>query len=154
MFTFIAPSMLIISTFTQHFWLIKLFILDIEAQIQDIQAKKKELAAASSDKGVGLLESGYYDSELYDEGSIKKNRYEGYMTSIAANDDADEDDDDGLPVQSKRTTYTAPKAVLKDIVKQVNFYQQKKSDKQIKCNFSSFSFTEWKRQLWSVCRNS
>lgn len=85
----------------------------------DIQAKKKELAQTQSDKGVGLLESGYYDSELYDDGSDKRNRYDGYMTSIAANDDIDDDEDVGMPIQ-KRTTYTAPKAVLKDIVKQVN----------------------------------
>lgn len=95
-------------------------VSDIEAQIQDIQNKKKELAAQSSDKGVGLLESGYFDSELYDDSSNKKNRYDGYMTTIAA--DVDEDDEDeGLPVQQKRTSYTAPKAVLKDIVKQVSF---------------------------------
>lgn len=94
-------------------------IVDIEAQIADIQNKKKELAASqASEKGVGLLESGYYDSELYDDGGDKKKRYEGYMTSIAANDDADEDDDEGLPV-TKRTTYTAPKSILKDVIKQV-----------------------------------
>lgn len=92
---------------------------DIEAQIQEIQNKKKELAQTSSDKGVGLLESGYFDSELYDDGTNKKSRYEGYMTSIAANDDIDDEDDDGLPVQQKRVSYTAPKAVLKDIIKQV-----------------------------------
>lgn len=77
------------------------------------------MAQTSSDKGVGLLESGYFDSELYDDGTNKKNRYEGYMTSIAANDDIDDDDDEGLPIQPKRVSYTAPKAVLKDIVKQV-----------------------------------
>lgn len=77
------------------------------------------MAQTSSDKGVGLLESGYFDSELYDDGTNKKNRYEGYMTSIAANDDIDDDDDEGLPIQQKRVSYTAPKAVLKDIVKQV-----------------------------------
>lgn len=92
---------------------------DIEAQILEIQAKKKELAQTTNDKGVGLLESGYYDSELYDDATNKKSRYEGYMTSIAANDDIDEDEDDGLPVTQKRTTYTAPKAVLKDIIQQV-----------------------------------
>lgn len=98
-------------------------ISDIEAQIADIQSKKKELVASqASEKGVGLLESGYYDTELYDDGSDKKRRYEGYMTSIAANDDADEDDDEGLPV-TKRTTYTAPKSILKDVIKQVMIYR-------------------------------
>lgn len=92
---------------------------DIEAQILELQAKKKELAQTTNDKGVSLLESGYYDSELYDDATNRKSRYEGYMTSIAANDDIDEDEDDGLPVTQKRTTYTAPKAVLKDIIQQV-----------------------------------
>lgn len=100
------------------------FFVDIEAQIADIQSKKKELAAQqASEKGVGLLESGYFDTELYDDGSDKNRRYEGYMTSIAANDDADDDDDEGLPI-TKRTTYTAPKSILKDVIKQVNeFYR-------------------------------
>lgn len=93
--------------------------IDIEAQIAEIQAKKKEIAQTTNDKGVGLLESGYFDSEFYDEagGDAKKNRYDGYMTSIAANDEADEEEDDGLPTtNAKRISYTAPKAVLKDIV--------------------------------------
>lgn len=96
------------------------FVADIEAQILDIQQKKKELAQTQSDKGVSLLEGGYFDSELYDDTGDKRNRYDGYMTSIAANDDVDDDEDDGLPIPQKRTSYTAPKAVLKDIVKQVN----------------------------------
>lgn len=91
---------------------------DIEAQIHELQAKKKEIAqtTAANDKGVGLLEAGYFDSEFYDEGGAdKRSRYDGYMTSIAANDDADEEEDEGLPTTQKRS-YTAPKAVLKDIV--------------------------------------
>lgn len=61
-------------------------------------------------KGVGLLESGnYYDSELYDGGS-KNSKYEGYVTSIAPNDDADEDDDVGMPVQNNGQS--APKRVF------------------------------------------
>lgn len=65
------------------------------------------------------MESGYYDTELYDDGAVdKKKRFEGYNTSIAANDDVDDDDDEGLPI-TKRTTYTAPKSILKDVIKQV-----------------------------------
>lgn len=88
---------------------------DIEAQILEIQKKKKEIAQTTNDKGVGLLESGYFDSEFYDDGVNNKNRYE---TSIAANDadDADEEEDEGMPMPQSRATYTAPKAVLKDIV--------------------------------------
>lgn len=94
-------------------------ITDIEAQIRDIQSKKKEQAAASTaEKGVGLLESGgYYDAEIY-EGSGPKSKFEGYVTSIAPNDDVDdEEEDDGIaiPNQQKRTTYTAPSALMKDI---------------------------------------
>ncbi|XP_011179915.1 splicing factor 3B subunit 1 [Zeugodacus cucurbitae] len=89
---------------------------DIEAQIADIQTKKKEIQKSTT-TGVGLLDSGgFYDTELYDEGGGKgKNRYEGYNTSIAANDEMDEDEDDGFPVPQKRTTYTAPISVLKDV---------------------------------------
>lgn len=88
---------------------------DIEAQILEIQKKKKEIAQTANDKGVGLLESGYFDSEFYDDGVNNKNRYE---TSIAANDadDADEEEDEGMPMPQNRATYTAPKAVLKDII--------------------------------------
>lgn len=104
-----APSLLLVTS--------KCFLFaDIEAQILELQAKKKEIAQTTNDKGVGLLEAGYFDSEFYDEGGAdKKSRYDGYMTSIAANDDADEEEDDGLPTNQKRS-YTAPKAVLKDIV--------------------------------------
>lgn len=124
-----------------HDWILTLdFFSDIEAQIADIQSKKKELAAAqASEKGVGLLESGYFDSELYDDGSDKNRRYEGYMTSIAANDDADDDDDEGLPI-TKRTTYTAPKSILKDVIKQVNeFYRFSMHTRlgcQLRCDLS------------------
>ena len=69
-----------------------------------------------------MLESGgFFDTDLYDEetavGKGTKSRYEGYNTSIAANDDdGDEDEeDDGFPVPQKRTTYTAPISVLKDV---------------------------------------
>lgn len=114
-----GPNLILLIIWTHlndHFLL---FFADIEAQIADIQSKKKELAASqAAEKGVGLLESGYYDSELYDDGGDKKKRYEGYMTSIASNDDIEDDDDEGLPI-TKRTTYTAPKSILKDVIKQV-----------------------------------
>ncbi|KAH8323535.1 hypothetical protein KR067_013215, partial [Drosophila pandora] len=93
---------------------------DIEAQISVIQEKKTELAkSTAAAAGVGLLDSGgFFDSDLYDEEAGKgKGKYEGYNTSIAANDadDADEDEDSGFPVPQKRTTYTAPTSVLKDV---------------------------------------
>lgn len=51
---------------------------------------------------MGLLESGnYFDSELYETSGSKSSKYEGYVTSIAPNDDGDDDDDvGGIPVQS------------------------------------------------------
>lgn len=117
------------------------FILDIEAQIADIQSKKKELTQAqANEKGVSLLESGYFDSDLYDENTDRTKRYEGYMTSIPANEDVDEDDDDGLPITNKRSSYTAPKSILKDVIKQVsveqNRFSRKSADKH-----STFTFT-------------
>lgn len=91
-------------------------ILDIEAQIRDIQSKKKEnTQQQEADKGVGLLDSGsYYDSELY-ENSKPKSKFDGYVTSIAPND-MEDDEDEGIAVApQKRSTYTAPNALLKDI---------------------------------------
>jgi splicing factor 3B subunit 1 len=94
------------------------FISDIEAQIRDIQSKKKEISSeALNDKGVGLLESGYFDSDIYDEGGGQKSRYENYVTSIAPNED-DDDEDEGMPTsgsQNKRAGYTAPAALLNDV---------------------------------------
>ncbi|XP_065366144.1 splicing factor 3B subunit 1 isoform X1 [Calliphora vicina] len=88
---------------------------DIEAQIADIQSKKKEVQKSSTE-GVGLLDSGnFYDTDFYDEGAKAKSRYDGYHTSIAPNEEADEDEDEGIPVAQKRTTYTAPKSVMNDV---------------------------------------
>ncbi|XP_055840531.1 splicing factor 3B subunit 1 isoform X1 [Episyrphus balteatus] len=90
---------------------------DIEAQIKDLQTKKKDISQLTNAEGVALLDSGgFFDTELYDDTQkAGKGRYEGYNTSIAANDEAEEDEDDGFPVPQKRTTYTAPKAVLKEV---------------------------------------
>ena len=95
------------------------FIVDIEAQIKDIQAKKKESQAQEeSEKGIGLLESGYFDSELYDgNGAQKSSKYDGYVTSIALNDQSDEEDDDE-PVPSKRNTgFGAPAAIFNEMAR-------------------------------------
>lgn len=91
----------------------------IEAQIKEIQTKKKEIITQSNEKGIGLLKSGsYYDTELYDaDGGDKNSKFEGYVTSIAPNDDADEEDDIGLPLTSnnKRTIYSSTQA-MKEII--------------------------------------
>lgn len=94
---------------------------DIEAQIREIQSKKKEVVVETeSDKGVGLGESGYFDSEIYD-GTTGKGKYEGYVTSIAANDEVDDEEYDVSSYsQNKRGSgYNAPAALLNDVV-QVN----------------------------------
>ena len=59
---------------------------DIEAQIREIQSRKKEVIDENGDKsGVGLGESGFYDRDIYGGGG----KFEGYVTSIAANDEVD-----------------------------------------------------------------
>lgn len=89
-----------------------LFVLDIESQIRDLQEKKKQVQV-DADKGVGLLESGYFDSELYGAND-PKTKYEGYVTSIAPNEDEDDDEDEGIPLNNKRNV-NAPAALLNDI---------------------------------------
>lgn len=65
----------------------ELFLLytDIEAQIREIQSKKKEILTSTSEKEqVGLGKTGFYDQDIYDGSN---NKYDGYVTSIAANDE-------------------------------------------------------------------
>ncbi|XP_077556762.1 splicing factor 3b subunit 1 isoform X1 [Haemaphysalis longicornis] len=69
---------------------------DIEAQIRDIQARKAGVAKAGNyDNGEGVplatANGAYMDEDIY---GIGQSKYDGYVTSIAANDDADADDDD------------------------------------------------------------
>lgn len=92
---------------------------DIEAQIKEIQERKKQAQVEEErDKGIGLLESGYFDSDLYDGNGTQKGKYEGYVTSIAPNEDEDEDDDEPLRPSDKRTTgFGAPLAFINDIAR-------------------------------------
>ncbi|KAL0842091.1 hypothetical protein ABMA28_014281 [Loxostege sticticalis] len=84
----------------------------IEAQIKEIQSKKKELPENGSGKGVSLGET--YDSDIYDaQGG--KSRYDGYVTSIAANDEVEDEDVENVPISQKRSGYTAPASILNDI---------------------------------------
>lgn len=94
-------------------------VSDIEAQIKEIQDRKKaEKAEEDRDKGIGLLESGYFDSDLYDGNGKQKDKYEGYVTSIAPNEDEDEDDDEPIRPSDKRTTgFGAPMAFINDIAR-------------------------------------
>lgn len=67
---------------------LKLFLLsDIEAQIRDIQEKKKSAkASAVEEDQVALGKTGFYDQDIYDG---TNNKFDGYVTSIAANDEVD-----------------------------------------------------------------
>ncbi|XP_013146010.1 PREDICTED: splicing factor 3B subunit 1 [Papilio polytes] len=87
----------------------------IEAQIREIQQKKNELPENGTGKGVSLGET-YYDSDIYDNaGHGGKSRYDGYVTSIAANDEVEDEDVENVPVTQKRPGYTAPASLLNDI---------------------------------------
>lgn len=62
-----------------------MLVADIEAQIREIQSKKKEILNNASEKEqVGLGKTGFYDQDIYDGSN---NKYDGYVTSIAANDE-------------------------------------------------------------------
>lgn len=88
----------------------------IEAQIREIQSKKNELPENGSKKGVSLGDSMFYDSDIYDNsGQGGKSRYEGYVTSIAANDEVDDEDIENVSFNQKRPGYTAPASLLNDI---------------------------------------
>ncbi|XP_014251368.1 splicing factor 3B subunit 1 isoform X2 [Cimex lectularius] len=97
---------------------------DIEAQIREIQSRKA-LAAAEEKKndpdkpGVGLGESGFYDRDIYGGG-----KFEGYVTSIAANDEVDDDEFEPVSFsnQNKRAGYTAPAALLNDVAQSEKDY--------------------------------
>ena len=67
-------------------------ILDIEAQIKDLQNRKRGLPKdgissnpTETPKRIGLGESGYFDREIYDS----KSKFDGYVTSIAPNEEPD-----------------------------------------------------------------
>ncbi|RZF48445.1 hypothetical protein LSTR_LSTR007930 [Laodelphax striatellus] len=94
---------------------------DIEAQIKELQSRKKEINedGLTEKERVGLGESGFYDREIYDGGG----KFEGYVTSIAANDEIDDDEFDVVSFnQNKRAGYTAPVALLNDIAKSDSDY--------------------------------
>lgn len=94
---------------------------DIEAQIREIQSKKKEIQNASSEKEqVGLGKTGFYDQDIYDGSN---NKYEGYVTSIAANDEIEDEDYEPTTFSTnKRPGYTAPAALLNDVAQSEKDY--------------------------------
>lgn len=63
-----------------------LLFSDIEDAVREIQAKKKELknSVQTEQDQVALGRGGYFDQEIY---GGSNNKFEGYVTSIAANDE-------------------------------------------------------------------
>uniref|UniRef100_A0A1B6CJ24 Splicing factor 3B subunit 1 domain-containing protein n=1 Tax=Clastoptera arizonana TaxID=38151 RepID=A0A1B6CJ24_9HEMI len=94
---------------------------DIEAQIKEIQSRKKEIVedGLTEKERVGLGESGFYDRDIYDGGG----KFEGYVTSIAANDEIEDEEYDVVSFsQNKRPGYTAPVALLNDVAQSETDY--------------------------------
>ncbi|XP_060636999.1 splicing factor 3B subunit 1 isoform X1 [Anolis sagrei] len=91
---------------------------DIEAQIREIQGKK---AALDEAQGVGLDSTGYYDQEIY---GGSDSRFAGYVTSIAATELEDDDDDYSSTslLGQKKPGYHAPVALLNDIPQSTEQY--------------------------------
>ncbi|KAM9804690.1 LOW QUALITY PROTEIN: splicing factor 3B subunit 1 [Neosynchiropus ocellatus] len=86
---------------------------DIEAQILEIQGKKANLIE-EGDQGVGMDSTGIYDQEIY---GGSDNRFVGYMTSIAANEQEDDDEEDAATslLGQKKPGYHAPVAIINAI---------------------------------------
>jgi len=73
---------------------------DIEAQIREIQQRKKDEKQKEDDSDVGLGASGFFDQDIYNGGG----KFEGYVTSIAPNDEYD--------VSTKTTRQSRPCIML------------------------------------------
>ncbi|KAK2144433.1 hypothetical protein LSH36_757g00005 [Paralvinella palmiformis] len=86
--------------------------IEIEAKVLEIQAKKRDPVAPTEQNRVALGEGGHYDLDIYDG---KSEKFAGYVTSIAATDEPDADEDEYPTVYGKKSTYTAPLNYLKDL---------------------------------------
>ncbi|XP_053295999.1 splicing factor 3B subunit 1 isoform X1 [Pleuronectes platessa] len=86
---------------------------DIEAQILEIQGMKATLLE-EGEKGVGLVSTGFFDQEIY---GGEDSRFDGYVTSIAANEQEDDDEEDTSTslLGQKKPGYHAPVAILNAI---------------------------------------
>ncbi|BFY96994.1 hypothetical protein BsWGS_00033 [Bradybaena similaris] len=84
---------------------------EIEETVRNLQASKQKLLSKDSQEDrVGLGAEGHYDRDIYG-GS----RYDsGYVTSIAVNDEPDDDDDVTQVYTTKKSSYTAPLNLLHD----------------------------------------
>lgn len=88
------------------------YVSEIAAQVQEIQEKSRSKVDISEKDRIGFGESGIFDSEIYGE---VQNRFDGYVTSIATNDEVEEEDYDGGVPTGGRQTFTAPAAILNEI---------------------------------------
>lgn len=82
--------------------------------MQEIQSRSK--VDISEKDRIGFGESGIFDAEIY--GGEVQSRFDGYVTSIAANDEVEEEDYDGAaaPSAGGRQSFTAPAAILKETI--------------------------------------
>ncbi len=105
--------------------LARLLLAEFENEILAIRARRENLpdsgaldAADGAEEGevpakkdrVGMMDVGVFDNDLY---SGEKSKFEGYHTTLAVNDEPEEDETPLLGAQ-KRATYTAPKAVMRE----------------------------------------
>ncbi|XP_058806237.1 splicing factor 3B subunit 1 isoform X1 [Phymastichus coffea] len=93
---------------------------EIDAHIREIQEKKKTIQTTTTlENQFGLDgKSGYYD-EYYDGANSK---FDGYVTSIAANDEPDDDDYEPTTFSSNKKGFNAPAALLNDIAQSEKDY--------------------------------
>ncbi|XP_001599854.2 splicing factor 3B subunit 1 isoform X1 [Nasonia vitripennis] len=93
---------------------------DIEAQIRDIQEKKKNVQAnAVGEEQVALGKTGFYDQDIYDG---TNNKFDGYVTSIAANDEVDDEDYEPSTFSTNKRGFNAPAALLNDVAQSEKDY--------------------------------
>ncbi|RUS90026.1 hypothetical protein EGW08_002213 [Elysia chlorotica] len=91
---------------------------EIEETVRNLQAKKQKLLSSQDDEQerVGLGAEGHFDTDIYGGSTYDG----GYVTSIAANDEAD-DDDDVTQVYQKKSSYTAPLNLLHEAANDQDF---------------------------------
>ncbi|KAL5007606.1 hypothetical protein ScPMuIL_016412 [Solemya velum] len=92
---------------------------EIEEQVRNIQAKKKNLTAPeeTGTNRVGFGDGGHFDTDIY---GARGSKFEGYVTSIASTEDVD-DDDDLSTTMPKKSTFTAPLNLLNDTLNEKDY---------------------------------
>lgn len=90
------------------------FLSEIAAHAEELQSRSK--VDISEKDRIGFGESGIFDADIYDQNKVKS-RFDGYVTSIAANDEVEEDyDEAAAPSAGGRQSFTAPAAILNEMV--------------------------------------